>query len=60
MSSPSLNGELPAIATRAGSHGAIRSITATPSSSESTATCTCMPQVPPYVAIRPKVSTMRR
>ena len=58
MSRPSQNGEFALIARITGSQGASRSMTRTPSSSESMPTCTCIPQVPPVRAIAPNLSTM--
>ena len=51
MSRPSANGEFALTARRAGSHGPIRSMIATPSSSFSIPTWTCIPQVPAWRAI---------
>ena len=48
------------MASRTGSHGEIRSMQVTPSSSDSMATWTCIPHVVPRRATCPNVSAMSR
>ena len=60
VSWPSSKGEFVLTASRIGNQGAIRSAQPTPSSGESMATCTCIPQVVPRRATWPNVSAMSR
>src|ERR1019366_8481698 len=60
LSCPCQKGELAVNAISGASHGWMRSMTAIPSSSEDTYTCTWHPQVSCSCAVRPNSSAIRR